>query len=151
MAVRDTFLLQDSIYDLAASASQIIEFYFPRPARIKRLFAVPSVAEPAHASQVLDVTMVDAGLDGSGSTTVAVLTNDSDLADNPSGPVRESGAWVAHDAKEIDFENRPGSPTNAQNEAYEVAAGSVLKVTVAKAVGATTGDVMVGLEAIWSD
>ena len=136
-----------TVQALAASTSSILEFYFARAARIKRYWAVPSVAEAAHATQVLDVTFVNAGTAGAGSTTLAVLTNDSDLADSIT---RKSSAWVAHDAKEIDTEARPGSPTNAENVADAIAAGEVVKATVAKAAGTTTGNVLVGIEYVWS-
>lgn len=142
-----TQTMTETVQALAASASSILEFYFPKAVRIKRYWAVPSVAEAAHATQVLDCTFVNAGTDGSGSTTLAVLTNDSDLADSTT---RKSSAWVAHDAKEIDTENRPGSPTWAQNQADSIAAGSVVKCTVAKAAGTTTGNVLVGIDYVHS-
>lgn len=133
---------------LAASASSVLEFYFPKAVRVSRYWAVPSVAEAAHATQVLDCTFVNAGTDGSGSTTLAILTNDSDLADSTT---RESGAWVAHDAKELITENRPGTPTSVQNTADAILAGEVIKCTVAKAAGTTTGNVIVGIDYIESD
>lgn len=133
---------------IAASSSSVLEFYLPRASRIKRYFAVPSVAEAADASKVLDCTFVNAGTDGSGATTLAILTNDSDLADSTT---RESGAWVAHDMKELKTEDRPGSPTHAQNSADEIAAGSVIKCTVAKAASTATGNVIVGIEYDESD
>lgn len=132
---------------LAASGSSILEFYFPRDARIVRYFAVPSVAEAAHATQVLDCTFVNAGTAGAGSTTLAVLTNDSDLADSTT---RKSSAWSAHDAKEILCSARPVS-AEATNVYDEIAAGSVVKCTVAKAAGTQTGNVIVGIEYIDSD
>lgn len=132
---------------LAATGSSVLEFYFPRKARILRYFAVPSVAEAAHSTQVLDCTFVDAGTGGAGSTTLAVLTNDSDLADSTT---RESSAWVAHDAKELITEDRPGGAW-ADDKADEIAAGSVIKCTVAKAAGTTTGNVIVGIEYVESD
>jgi len=132
---------------LAASGSSVIEFYFPRDARIVRYFAVPSVAEAAHATQVLDCTFVNAGTGGAGSTTLAVLTNDSDLADSTT---RKSSAWVAHDAKEILTSARPVS-AEATNVFDEIAAGSVVKCTVAKAASTATGNVIVGIEYIDSD
>jgi hypothetical protein len=127
---------------LAASGSSIVEFYFPTPVRVKRYWAVPSVAEAAHATQVLDVTFVDAGTAGAGSTTLAVLTNDTDLADSTT---RESGAWAAHDAKEVNTEARPVS-AYATDVADYLAAGTVVKVTVAKAAGTATGNVLVGID-----
>ncbi len=133
---------------IAASGSSILEFYFDKAVRIKRYWAVSSVAEAAHATQASDVTFVNAGTDGSGSTELAILTNDSDLADST---VRESGAWVAHDVKVLDCENRPGSPTNAQNTADEIAAGTVIKATHAKAAGTATGNMLVGIDYVESD
>lgn len=132
---------------LAASASSIVEFAFPRPVRITRYFATPSVAEAAHATQVLDCTFVNAGLTGGGSAALAILTNDTDLADST---VRKSSAWVAHDIKELNTEARPGSPTSAQNVRDAIAAGEVVKCTVAKAAGTATGNVNVGIEYVES-
>lgn len=148
MAFSRAELVQATAQAIAASGSSILEFYFPRAVRIKRYFATPSVAEAAHATQVLDCTFVNAGTDGSGSTTLAVLTNDSDLADSTT---RKSSAWVAHDAKEVNTEDRPGSPGNTDNVADEIAAGTVIKCTVAKAAGTTTGNVFVGIEYVISD
>lgn len=132
---------------IAASASSVVEFYFPRPVRIKRYWAVPSVAEAAHATQVLDCTFVNGGTGGGGSTGLAVLTNDTDLADSTT---RKSSAWVANDAKEILTEARPGSPTALQNTADSIAAGEVVKCTVAKAAGTATGNVIVGIDYVYS-
>jgi hypothetical protein len=133
---------------IAASGSSVLEFYFPKAVRIRRYFGISSVAEAAHSTQASDLTFVNAGTDGSGTTELAILTNDSDLADST---VRESGAWVAHDAKEVDCEARPGSPTNAQNVQDEIAAGTVIKVTHAKASGTTTGNMIAGIEYVESD
>lgn len=133
---------------IAASGSSVLEFYFPRAVRIKRYFAIPSVAEAAHSTQVLSATFVNAGTSGGGSTTLATLTNDSDESDSTTQKV---GAWVAHDAKEVNTEDRPGSPGNDDNVADEIAAGSVVKCTVAKAAGTQTGNVIVGIEYIESD
>lgn len=132
---------------LAASGSSVIEFYFRRPVRIKAYWAIPSVAEAADAAKVLNCTFVNAGTDGSGSTTLAVLTNDSGLADSTT---RKSSAWVAHKVKQIDTENRPGTPTNAQNSNDSIAAGSVVKCTVAKAASTATGNVIVGIDYVVS-
>lgn len=128
---------------LAASASSVIEFAFSGPVRIIRYWAVPSVAEAAHATQVLDCTFVNAGVSGGGSAALAVLTNDSDLADSIT---RKSSAWVAHDVKELLTGARPGSPTYAQNAYDAIADGEVVKCTVAKAAGTATGNVIVGVD-----
>ena len=126
----------------------VTEFYFPRAARILRYFDVPSVAQAAHATIVVDAVFVNAGTDGSGSTTLATLTNDSDLADSTT---RESGAWVAHDAKELVCEDRPGG-TAATNVRDEIAAGSVIKVTVTGAgTTPTAANHIVGIEYVESD
>lgn len=138
-----------NVASFAASASALAYFYFPRPARILRYFAVPGVAEAAHATQVLDATFVSKGTDGAGSTTLAVLTNDSDLADSAT---RESGAWVAFDVKELLTEARPSldadDPLNVRDE---IAANTVILCTLAKAAGTTTGAAMCGIEFVWSD
>lgn len=131
---------------LAASTSSVLEFYFPKAVRVKRYFAIPSAAEAADATKVLSVTFTDAGTDGAGTTDLAVLTNDTDLADNTT---RESGAWAAHVAKELATENRPGGSA-ATNEADALDAGTVVKVTVAKAASTAAGNVAVGIEYIES-
>ena len=143
---RSTFREQH-VPSFAASASAICRFYFPRATRVKRYYAVPEVAEAAHATQVLAVTFVNKGTAGAGSTTLAVLTNDSDLADSTT---RQSGAWVANDALELDTENRPGSPTHLENTADSIAAGEVVEATAAKAAGTATGSLTVGMEVVES-
>jgi hypothetical protein len=143
MAVRETEIMTMHVANLAASANDVLQFHFPWPARIVRYFAVPSVGEAAHSTQALDCTFVNEGTDGTGTATLAVLTNDSDLADTTT---RESGAWVANVVKELKTEARPATPTNAQNSHDEIAAGSTIACTVAKAAGTTTGDVTVGIE-----
>lgn len=143
---RPTTLGTVSATALAASGSSVMELYVPRAFRVTRYWAVPSVAEAAHSTQVLDVTFVDASTDGSGSTTLAILTNDSDLADSTT---RKSSAWVAHDAKEIYTEARPVTAA-ATDLRDSLAAGTVLKITIAKAAGTTTGNVVAGVEGYFS-
>lgn len=131
---------------LAATQSAEVLFYLPTASRIKRYFAVPSVAEAADAAKVLDVTFVNEGTDGSGTDTLAVLTNDSDL---DSDLTRVSGAWAAHTVKALNTEDRPtgGATTNV---ADEIEAGSTIKCTVAKAADTATGNVLVGIEYVES-
>jgi hypothetical protein len=148
MAIRDTQILQGNVDALAASAAYTTQFVLPRKARIKRYYAASEVVEAAHSTQVLNVTYTNKGPLGTGTTVMAVLTNDSDLAD---AITRESSAWDDHVIKEIDTENRPGSPTNAENSADEIEAGSIIEVEVAKASGTQTGAVTFGIEFIWSD
>lgn len=128
---------------IAASGSSVLDFSFPYPVRIVRYWAIASVAEAAHATQVLDCTFVNAGTTGGGSTALAVLTNDSDLADSTT---RKSSAWVAGDVKELLTGARPGSPTYAQNVYDAIADGEVVKCTVAKAASTATGNVIVGVD-----
>jgi hypothetical protein len=129
--------IQTNFVQLNTGGAVISEFYFPRGARILRYFAVPSVVQAAHATIVDDVVFVNAGTDGSGSTTLATLTNDSDIA---STIIIKEGAWVAHDALEIDCENRPASPTNAQNVADLIAVGGVVKATLTGAGSTPTAN-----------
>jgi hypothetical protein len=143
---RSTFR-EAHIPSFAAAASAKVAFYFPRAARVLRYFAVPEVAEAAHATQVLDATFVNKGTAGAGATTLCVLTNDSDLA---ASTTRVSSAWVANDAKELDTQNRPGSPTHVQNTADSIAAGEVIECTAAKAAGTQTGALLVGMEVVES-
>jgi hypothetical protein len=131
----------------AAAASGVANIYFPRAFRVIRYYGVANVAEAAHATQVLDITFVNKGVGGAGATTLAVLTNDTDLADSIT---RKSSAWVANVAKEILTQARPGTPTNAQNVWDSIAAGEVIQVTAAKAAGTATGYVTAGIEGVES-
>lgn len=135
-------------HGMAASGSAEFDAYFPRKVRIKRYFATSSVDQAASASVVLDATFTNMGTDGSGSTVLAVLTNDSDLADSTT---RKSAAWADHVAAVLDTENRPGSPTHEDNTADEIEDGTLIKIAVTKAASATTGDVTVGIEYDESD
>lgn len=127
----------------------VTEFYFPRAARILRYFAVPSAAQAAHATIIVEDVFVNAGTDGSGTTELCELTNDSDVSDDTT---HESSAWVAHDAKELRTEDRPGSPTFDENVADEIAAGSVIKCTVTGAgTTPTASNHIVGIEYVESD
>jgi hypothetical protein len=119
--------IQSNFVQLNAGGAVISEFYFPRGARIKRYFAVPSVAQAAHSTIVDDVVFVNAGAVGDGTTVLATLTNDSDIAATIA--IKE-GAWVAHHATELITENRPASPTALQNDADVIAVGGVIKATL---------------------
>jgi len=143
MAIRETEFLTATFHGIAAAGGAEANFYFPHGARIVRYFAIPSVAEAAHGSQVLSVVFTDKGDAGSGSAVLATLTNDSGDSDDID---LESGAWAANVVKEIVANDRPGTPTNAQNEFDDIAGGSVIEVAVAKAAGTSTGDVTVGIE-----
>lgn len=141
--------IRDASIAINTAGTVTVEFYFPNAARILRYFDVPAVAQAAHATIVVTTEFINASTDGSGSTVLATLTNDTDLADST---VRKSSAWVAHDAKEINCESRPGSPTNAQNEADEIAAGTVIKVNITGAGSTPTAAVhCVGIEYVESD
>jgi hypothetical protein len=119
-------MIQTNFVQLNTGGSVISEFYFPRGAAIIRYFAVPSVAQAAHSTIVDDVAFVNASTDGSGSTALATLTNDSDLANSAT---RKSAAWVAHDAMEVNCESRPVSAT-ATDVRDVIAAGGVVKATL---------------------
>lgn len=129
-------LIQRSFIALNASGDIIHEFSFPRGARILRYFAIPSVAQAAHSTVVDSIVFVNAGTDGSGTTELATLTNDSDLADST---VRESGAWVAHDVKELITNDRPGG-TATTNVWDVIAAGGVIKATLTGAGSTPTAN-----------
>lgn len=144
-----TMIMSQMAQAIAASASSVMEFYFPRAARVQRYFGVSSVAEAAHTTQASDLTFVNAGTDGAGSATLCTLTNDSDLA---SSSVRVgNSAWVAHDAKELITIARPGLlSTDPLNVMDAILAGQVVKCTHAKAAGTTTGNMIAGIEFVWS-
>jgi len=147
MAFSRTQQMQATIA-INTAGTNTVDFSFPRAARIKRYFSVPSVAQAAHATIVVTATFTNKGTDGLGTTELAVLTNDSDLADTIT---RESGAWVADDEKAIDTEARPGSPMNAQNVADAIAAGSVVQVALLGAgVTPIAGFHTVGIEYVES-
>lgn len=137
-------------FALNTGGSVISAFYFPRAARITRYFAIPTLADQAaHATIVVSATFVDEGTDGSGSTTLAVLTNDSDTADSPT---EESGAWTRYDAKELRTEGRPAGGTDATNVADEIAAGTVISVTLTGAgTTPTANNFILGVEYRTSD
>lgn len=124
-------------------------FYFKKKVRIKRYWAVPQAAQAAHSTIVVSCTFTDKGTDGSGSTGLAILTNDSDLADSTT---RKSSAWAAFDAKEVDCEDRPGSPGNTDNVADEIAAGTVISCAVLGAGSTPTANwFTVGIDYVESD
>ncbi len=147
MAFSRTKTMEKAADALAASGAYTTGFYFPRDVRITRYYAVPEVAEAAHATQVLSVVFTNEGTDGSGNTVLATLTNDSDLADSTT---RKSSAWAAWDAKEINCGARPVS-AEATNVFDEIAAGSVVSCEIAKGAGTATGAVIAGIEYIDSD
>jgi hypothetical protein len=118
--------IQTCFVQLNTAGAVISEFFFPRGARIKRYFAIPSVAQAAHSTITDEIVFVNAGTDGSGSTTLATLTNDSDTA--ATTKIKE-GAWVAHDALEINTESRPVSAA-ATDVADLIAIGGVVKATL---------------------
>ena len=122
-----------SIVIPTSGATLPLEFYFPRAARILRYAVTPAVAQAAHATIVVGGVFTNKSTDGSGTTALATFTNDTDTA---SGIATKSAAWVAHDALEIITNNRPGSPTSAQNSFDEIAAGSVINY-IATAAGTT--------------
>jgi hypothetical protein len=129
---------------LAASASYVGFLYFPRAVRIAGYWAVPSVAQVAHATATLDVTFTNRGTDGLGTTVLAVITNDSDLANSAT---RKNSAFVAKDAVVLDTGARPDGSTTMYDA---IAAGSVVEVTIAKGAGTATGDVVAGLNGFYS-
>lgn len=125
------------------------EFYFPKAARIKKYFVVPAVAQAAHATIVVSATFINKGTDGSGSTTLALFTNDSDDENDLTTVV---GAWVAHDAAVLNCEDRPGAFDNDTDVADEIAAGTVIAVAVTGAgTTPTANQLTVGVEFVESD
>lgn len=132
---------------LAASNNFIGEFYFPWPAAVVRYFATPSVAEAAHASQELKVVWVNAGaVDGTGSTVLATITN---LSGATAGATlnKLAGGWVAHKGEELCTIARPTLASSSALNIYDkLIALNVVKCTVTKAAGTTTGNVIAGIE-----
>lgn len=141
--------VRDSTLAINTGGTVYHNFYFPKAVRIKRYFATPQAAQAAHSTIVVSVTFINKGTAGAGSTTLALLTNDSDDSDDTT---TEVGAWAAYDAKEINTEDRPGSPTNAENSADEIAAGSVVTVEVTGAGSTPSANwFTVGVEFVESD
>lgn len=116
--------------DLADTASLVAHLYFPEAAIITQIAATNLSAIAAHATTVATVTVTDLGVAGAGSTVVGVITNDSDLADSTT---RTSQAYAAKIASVLDL----GTDSTA---GYEVAAGSVVAVSVANATGGALAD-----------
>jgi hypothetical protein len=141
--------IQTSQFALNTGGSVITAFYLPQAARVTRYFAIPTLADQAaHSTIVVSATFVDEGTDGSGSTTLAVLTNDSDTADSTT---EESGAWTRYDAKELNTEARPVS-ADATNVADEFAAGTVISCTLTGAgTTPTANNFIMGIEYRISD
>lgn len=134
---------------LNAAGTVPFNFYFPKAARIKRYWAVPNVDQAAHASVVDTVTFTNKGTDGSGSTVLCVLTNDSDLADSTT---RKSSAWSANVVKELNTEDRPGAFSNTTDVADEIAAGSVVQAALLGAGTTPTANFFtIGIEYVESD
>jgi len=151
--IERTNTVTQTVTGLAASGTATLQFYFPRKVRLKGFWAVSSVAQAAHGSQVLSVTLTDRGTNGTGTTDIAVITNNSGQANQASGPARLSGAWAAYVGRVVDFEDRPRTNPNVPvySEAIEVPAGNTFTVTIAKAAGTATGDVAVGIDYVESD
>ena len=126
-----------------------LEFYFPKAARVKKYFVTPAVAQAAHATIVVSATFINKGTDGSGSTTLALFTNDSDDADDDT---TICAAWVAHDALVLDCEDRPGAFDNDADVADEIPAGTVIAVAITGAgTTPTANQLTAGMEIVESD
>lgn len=150
MSVRTSYMMVQSIRALLATESAQLQFHFTRKHRILKVWLISSVDQVAHATEVLDASFKNELTDGSGTEIIALITNDSDDTSEPD-PATLVQAHVGNVPSKIDFENRPGSPTWAQNEAKEVGAGDVIAVTVAAATGADAADVAIGMEVMESD
>ena len=129
---------------LAAAGSFVDYFYFPRAVRVIAYFAVPSVAEAAHATQAVAVTFNNRGVDGLGNTVLATITNENDLTNTTT---RKVSAFVAKDAIELVTSTRPDG-SNGQYDS--IPAGAVVEVGVTKAAGTQTGDVVAGMYGFYS-
>jgi len=140
---------KEASFALNAAGTVPANFYFAKAARIKRYYAVPNVAQAAHATIVDTVTFTNKGTAGAGSTVLAVLTNDSDLADSTT---RVSSAWSANVVKELNTEDRPGAFANTTDVADEIAAGAVVLVELLGAGTTPTANFFtVGIEFWESD
>lgn len=141
--------VQQGQFALNTAGTVITGFYFPKASRIKRYFAIPTLADQAaHATIVDTVTFTNRGADGAGTTVLAILTNDSDLANSTT---RKSAAWVRYDALEINTEARPVS-ADATNVADEIAAGSFISVDLLGAgTTPTANNFIMGVEYVESD
>lgn len=125
------------------------DFSLPFAARVISYFAVPILADQAaHATIVDTVTFTNKGTDGDGSSVVAILTNDSDLA---ASTTRNSGAWASGTLKEVNCEARPSS-ADATNVADEYAANSVIHVDLLGAgTTPTANEFIIGIKYRVSD
>lgn len=145
----ERYKVQTGQFALNTGGAVITGFYLPKAARITRYFAVPTLAaQAAHATIVVDVVFTDRGTAGAGSTVLATLTNDSDLANSTT---RRSAAWVRYDALEINTEDRPVSAA-ATNNADEIAAGTFIDATLTGAgTTPTANNFIIGIEYRESD
>lgn len=132
---------------VAASGTATLAFFFPKDARIKRYWVVPSAANAASSSVTVGIVFTDVGDDDSGTTVLATFTNDTDVTDDTD---KKSGAYAALVPVAIDTEDRPGSPTHNDNSMDAVAAGSVVKAVITAAASTTTSDFTVGIEYVES-
>lgn len=141
--------IQTGQFALNTAGAVITAFYLPQAARVTRYFAIPTLADQAaHATIVDSVTFVDEGTDGSGSTTVALLTNDTDQA---ASTTAKSAAWTRYDAMELNTEARPVS-ADATDVADEFPAGTVISATLLGAgTTPTANNFIIGIEYRISD
>lgn len=145
----ERYKVQTGQFALNTAGTVITGFYLPKAARITRYFAIPTLAaQAAHSTIAVTVTFTDRGVAGAGSTVLAILTNDSDLADSVT---RKSAAWVQYDALEINTEARPVSAA-ATNNADEIAAGSFISADLLGAgTTPTANNFIIGIEYRESD
>jgi hypothetical protein len=120
--------------DLATAADMTVFAYFPRAARLLGMFLASEAALVAHATNVLDLTVTDRGTDGTGTTALGVITNDSDLTDVVATEAvagRNSQAYTAKTAAYLDLTTRDAEG------AADIAAGSIVELNLNNASGAT--------------
>lgn len=141
--------IQTGQFALNAAGAVITAFYLPQAARVTRYFAVPTLADQAASATVTVIaTFVDEGVDGSGSTLMATLTNDSDTAETTK---IKNSAWTRYAAMELNTEARPVS-ADATNVADEYPAGSVISATLTGAgTTPTANNFILGIEYRISD
>lgn len=140
---------KEATLTLNTAGTVTAEFYFPKGGRVKSYYAVPAVIQAAHSTIVDTVTFTNRSTDGAGTTDVAVLTNDTDLADSVT---RVSSAWAAHVVKRLNCEDRPGDFANTTDVADEIAVGGVVSCALLGAGTTPTANFFtVGIEFWESD
>lgn len=115
-----------------------------KPIRIVRVWAVPEVAQAAHATVLMECmlgTVADPD-------AYVHLTNDSDLSDSD---VIVTSAWAANTVKEKDYEDDTSGTEDRPGSYKEIAAGLIQARVVKSGSTPDAGRVTFGMDYYESD